>query len=103
MVRPKTTPDEAPPTAGESDYGAALDFVAFASKAMPLTALLDGLPQRAARLLGSAVVSIYLLEGHGDGLVLRRARRARTAQPTRFNARADQLRPGTLARCARRG
>ncbi len=50
---------------------AALDFVAFVSRALPLTGLLDGLPERAARLLSADVVSIYLLEGHGDGLVLR--------------------------------
>ncbi|MBK6519192.1 MAG: GAF domain-containing protein [Polyangiaceae bacterium] len=38
---------------------------------MPLTALLDGFPQRVAALLEAPVVSLYLLEGHGDGLVLR--------------------------------
>lgn len=49
----------------------ALDYVAFVSRAMPLTALLDGVPERAASLLKANVVSVYLLEGHGDGLVLR--------------------------------
>ncbi len=49
----------------------ALDFVSFVSKSMPLTALLDGFPERAASLLRAEVVSVYLLEGHGDGLVLR--------------------------------
>lgn len=49
----------------------ALDFVAFVSKAMPLTALLDGFPERVASMLHADVVSVYLLEGHGDGLVLR--------------------------------
>ncbi len=50
---------------------AALDFVVFASKSQPLTALLDGFPARAARVLRADVVSLYLREGHGDGLVLR--------------------------------
>lgn len=50
---------------------AALDFVAYVSKSMPLTTLLDGFPARAAQLLRADVLSVYLLEGHGDDLVLR--------------------------------
>jgi phosphotransferase system enzyme I (PtsP) len=49
----------------------ALAFVAFTSKSQPLPALLDGFPARAAEVLRANVVSLYLLEGHGDGLVLR--------------------------------
>lgn len=52
-----------------ADY--AFDFVSFVSRAMPLSALLDGFPARAASLLRADVLSVYLLEGHGDGLVLR--------------------------------
>jgi len=52
-------------------FSHALDFVAFVSRALPLTGVLDGLPERAARVLKADVVSVYLLEGHGDGLVLR--------------------------------
>jgi phosphotransferase system, enzyme I, PtsP len=52
-----------------ADY--AFDFVSFVSRAMPLSALLDGFPSRAASLLRAEVLSVYLLEGHGDGLVLR--------------------------------
>ncbi len=50
---------------------AALAFVAFTSKSQPLPSLLDGFPARAADVLKASVVSLYLLEGHGDGLVLR--------------------------------
>lgn len=50
---------------------AVFDFVAFAGKSMPLSALLDGAPSRFASILGADVVSIYLREGGGDGLVLR--------------------------------
>lgn len=55
----------------EGQVRAAFDFVSFVSKTMPLTALLDGFPQRVAALLQAEVVSLYLLEGHGEGLVLR--------------------------------
>lgn len=48
-----------------------LDFVAFVGKAMPLTALLDGVPARISAILAAEVVSIYLIEGDGEGLVLR--------------------------------
>jgi phosphotransferase system enzyme I (PtsP) len=61
----------ASPAAAGTVRGELLDFIAFVGKHMPLTALLDGCPQRIARILGADVVSIYLLEGGGDGLVLR--------------------------------
>lgn len=48
-----------------------LDFVAFVSKPMALTSMLDGAPQRIATILGADVVSLYLLEGDGDHLVMR--------------------------------
>lgn len=60
-----------PISPGAGPVAVALDFVAFVSKSMPLTALLDGVPSRAASLLSADVVSVYLLEGHGEGLVLR--------------------------------
>lgn len=50
---------------------ALLEFVAFVGKHLPLSSLLDGAPKRIAGILGAEVVSIYLLEGGGDGLVLR--------------------------------
>jgi phosphotransferase system enzyme I (PtsP) len=78
---PHRKPPPAPPSTAIAERPAsfepALDFVAFASKAMPLTALLDGLPARIARLLRADVVSVYLCEGtasesgRGEGLVLR--------------------------------
>jgi phosphotransferase system enzyme I (PtsP) len=48
-----------------------LELIAFVAKQMPLSALLDGVPHRIGHLLGAEIVSIYLLEGEGDGLVLR--------------------------------
>lgn len=50
---------------------ASLELVSFVSKSMPLTALLDGFPARAAVILRAAVVSVYVLEGDGETLVLR--------------------------------
>jgi phosphotransferase system enzyme I (PtsP) len=38
---------------------------------MPLTSLLDGVPARFGAILAADVVSLYLLEGEGDDLVLR--------------------------------
>jgi phosphotransferase system enzyme I (PtsP) len=70
--RPSTTTLPTP-----SSFDSALDFVAYASRSMPLTALLDGLPERIARLLSADVVSVYVCEGSaqgdaaGEGLVLR--------------------------------
>jgi phosphotransferase system enzyme I (PtsP) len=55
----------------EARLDAVLDFVAFVSKPMPLTTMLDGAPQRVAGILGADVVSLYLLEGGGEHLVLR--------------------------------
>lgn len=48
-----------------------LDFVAFVGKQMPLTDLLDGVPARFGAILAADVVSLYLLEGEGEDLVLR--------------------------------
>ncbi|MFO0555026.1 MAG: GAF domain-containing protein [Polyangiaceae bacterium] len=50
---------------------AAMDYAAYVSRALPLTSLLDGLPARISRLLDADVVSIYLVEGDGEFLVLR--------------------------------
>ena len=82
--RTKPKPDDCPPVSGAQRLGitelrpddsrrvdAAVKFVSFASKAQPLTALLDGFPARAAAVLHAPIVSLYLLEGHGEGLVLR--------------------------------
>lgn len=48
-----------------------LAFVAFASRPIPLSVLLDEAPARIAEIIGADIASIYLLEGHGDGLVMR--------------------------------
>jgi phosphotransferase system enzyme I (PtsP) len=82
--RTKTIPDDGAPVSGAQRLAlpelapaesrrldAGVKFVAFASKAQPLTSLLDGFPARAAAVLEAQVVSLYLLEGHGEGLVLR--------------------------------
>lgn len=63
--------DSTPTARSSRAVDLALDFVSFVSKSMPLTALLDGFPARAASMLSADVLSVYLLEGHGDGLVLR--------------------------------
>ena len=47
------------------------EFVSFVGRQMPLSALLDGVPPRFSAMFLSDVVSIYLLEGDGEGLVLR--------------------------------
>jgi phosphotransferase system enzyme I (PtsP) len=64
-------PKPVAPIAPAVPFDRAFEFVSFVSRAMPLTTLLDGFPQRAAKLLRAEVLSVYLLEGHGDGLVLR--------------------------------
>ncbi len=75
MARPKSTESRlvvaAAPSGDAARVAAALSFVSFASKTMPLTALLDGLPELAAKVIGAQVVSVYLLEGDGETLVLR--------------------------------
>lgn len=60
---------KAAPSKGFIDH--IFDFVSFAGKQMPLTALLDGVPARYREVLSADVVSLYLLEGEGDDLVLR--------------------------------
>jgi phosphotransferase system enzyme I (PtsP) len=67
---------EAPPSLGSERPARSmiehiLDFVAFVGKQMPLTALLDGVPARFGAILAADVVSLYLLEGEGENLVLR--------------------------------
>jgi phosphotransferase system, enzyme I, PtsP len=56
---------------GEGRLDAVLDFVAFAGRPMPLLSLLDDAPRRLALIFNADVVSLYLLEGDGDTLVLR--------------------------------
>ena len=48
-----------------------LDFVSFVSKSIPLSVLLDEAPKRIATIVCADVVSLFLLEGSGDALVLR--------------------------------
>jgi len=48
-----------------------LEFVSFVAKPMPLSTLLDEAPKRIASIVQADVVSLYLLEGEGDALVLR--------------------------------
>ncbi len=48
-----------------------LEFVAFVAKPMPLPVLLDEAPRRIALIMQAEIVSLYLLEGDGDALVLR--------------------------------
>ncbi len=56
--------------AHDNRLDATLDFVAFASRPMPLVSLLDEAPRRIATILGANVCSLYLLEGEGE-LVMR--------------------------------
>ena len=56
---------------GEERLDRVLDFVAFASRPMALSLLLDEAPRRIAAIVGADVASLYLLEGEGDELVLR--------------------------------
>lgn len=48
-----------------------LEFVSFVAKPMPLPVLLDEAPRRIAAIVQAEIVSLYLLEGDGDALVLR--------------------------------
>ncbi len=48
-----------------------LDFVSFVAKPMPLSVLLDEAPKRIGVIVQAEIVSLYLLEGDGDALVLR--------------------------------
>src|SRR5687767_13963147 len=55
---------------GAARLDAVLDFVGFVAKPMPLTVLLDEVPDKIARIVGADVASLYLLEGDDD-LVMR--------------------------------
>jgi len=56
---------------GDLRLDAVIDFVTFAAKPMPLVSLLDEAPRRLASIFRADVVSLYLLEGDGDTLVMR--------------------------------
>lgn len=77
LLVPSSSPPPLAPRSGEarSERRTRLDhileFVSFVGKPMPLTALLDGVPARISGILAAEVVSIYLIEGDGEGLVLR--------------------------------
>jgi phosphotransferase system enzyme I (PtsP) len=56
---------------GNQRLDAVLDFVAFATRPMPLLTLLDETPRRIAALLKANVCSLYLVEGDKSELVMR--------------------------------
>jgi phosphotransferase system enzyme I (PtsP) len=56
---------------GNKRLDGVLDFVAFATRPMPLLALLDEAPRRIASLLEADVCSLYVLEGDKSELVMR--------------------------------
>lgn len=56
---------------GHARLDAVLDFLAWAAKPMQLLSLLDEMPQRLAAIVQADVVSLYLLEGDGETLVMR--------------------------------
>jgi phosphotransferase system enzyme I (PtsP) len=56
---------------GDARLDAVLDFLAWAAKSMPLVSLLDEMPRRLATIVQADVVSLYLLEGDGETLVMR--------------------------------
>lgn len=56
---------------GNRRLDAVLDFVAFATRPMPLLSLLDETPRRIAAMLEAHVCSLYLLEGDRSELVMR--------------------------------
>src|SRR5262245_15379922 len=56
---------------GDPRLDAVLEFLAFASKQMPLATLLDEAPRRIAHIFSANVCSVYLLEGDGSTLVMR--------------------------------
>lgn len=61
----------APMSQGGARLDHLLDFVSFVSKSIPLSVLLDEAPKRIATIVCADVVSLFLLEGNGDALVLR--------------------------------
>jgi phosphotransferase system enzyme I (PtsP) len=56
---------------GDARLDAVLDFLAWAARPMQLVSLLDETPQRLAAIVQADVVSLYLLEGDGETLVMR--------------------------------
>ncbi|MBW2453011.1 MAG: GAF domain-containing protein, partial [Deltaproteobacteria bacterium] len=64
--------DEAPAKgAAASLIDAVLDYLAFTGTPRPLSVLLDEAPKRLAACVEAEVVSVYLLEGAGQELVMR--------------------------------
>lgn len=69
---PLDVPSEGSPLHGEGLRAErVLELMRFVGKAMPLSTLLDEAPKRIAAILEADVASIYLLEGDGEGLVMR--------------------------------
>ncbi|HVK64395.1 MAG TPA: GAF domain-containing protein [Polyangium sp.] len=64
-------PESQNPVRREVRLDRVLDFVSFVAKPMPLSVLLDEAPKRIAAIVQAEIVSLYLLEGDGDALVLR--------------------------------
>lgn len=54
-----------------SRIDAVLDYLAFTARPLPLSVLLDEAPRRLAACVEAEVVSVYLLEGAGQELVMR--------------------------------
>ncbi|MDI3285934.1 GAF domain-containing protein [Polyangium sp. 15x6] len=64
-------PESLNPARREARLDRVLDFVSFVAKPMPLSVFLDEAPKRIAAIVQAEIVSLYLLEGDGDALVLR--------------------------------
>ncbi len=69
---PSSRPSAGPPAPrAESRLDPVLEFVSFVAKSIPLSVLLDEAPRRICTIVQADVVSLFLLEGSGDALVLR--------------------------------
>lgn len=69
---PSSRPNIEPPASrGESRLDPVLEFVSFVAKSIPLSVFLDEAPRRISTIVQADVVSLFLLEGSGDALVLR--------------------------------
>lgn len=69
---PSSRPSIGPPASrGESRLDQTIDYVSFVAKSIPLSVLLDEAPKRISTIVQADVVSLFLLEGSGDALVLR--------------------------------
>ncbi|MBK9261547.1 MAG: GAF domain-containing protein [Polyangiaceae bacterium] len=68
---PSSRPSIVPPSRTESRLDHVLEFVSFVAKSIPLSVLLDEAPKRISTIVQADVVSLFLLEGSGDALVLR--------------------------------